>query len=123
MHWLAVALGGALGATLRYAISMAIPPVPNKFPYATFTANLVGSFLMGILFVIVIERAMLHPLWRQFATIGFLGALTTFSTFSLEVVNLFYQGHWKMAALYAGLSVSACVIATYSGYLLIQKVY
>lgn len=121
MSWLAVAAGGSLGALCRYAIALHIPVAPGKFPFATFTANVVGAFLMGVMFVVIVEKGWLPPQWRQFAMVGFLGALTTFSTFSLEAIHLLHGGYWKTAALYIGLSVVLCIAATFAGYWILQK--
>ena len=62
--WLAVALGGALGALARYSVSIAWMPAQLKFPVATLTVNVLGSFLMGVFYVVIVEKAMLAPVWR-----------------------------------------------------------
>ena len=112
MNWVAVAVGGALGAMARYAISTWIFQVSShKFPYATLTVNVLGSFVMGILFVVIIERSALPVEMRSLWMIGFLGAFTTFSTFSLDALNLWQNGHLFMALLYVLATVVLCLFA------------
>ena len=113
MNWLAIALGGALGAMGRYAIVTFILPVtPHKFPWGTLMANIIGSVIIGVLAIIIIEKQLLGPQWRLFLITGFLGALTTFSAFSLEAVQLWQVGHMLNALYYVLLSVVACLSAT-----------
>ena len=112
MNWVAVAVGGALGAMARYAISTWIFQVSShKFPYATLTVNVLGSFVMGILFVVIIERSALPLEMRSLWMIGFLGAFTTFSTFSLDALGLWQNGHLFMALLYVLATVVLCLLA------------
>ena len=112
MNWIAVAVGGALGAMARYAVSTWIFQVSShKFPYATLTVNVLGSFVMGILFVIIIERSALPVEMRSLWMIGFLGAFTTFSTFSLDALGLWQNGHLFMALLYVLATVILCLLA------------
>ena len=112
MNWVAVAVGGALGAMARYAISTWIFQVSShKFPYATLTVNVLGRFVMGILFVVIIERSALPVEMRSLWMIGFLGAFTTFSTFSLDALGLWQNGHLFMALLYVLATVVLCLLA------------
>ena len=112
MHWLAVAIGGALGAMARYAVSTWIfNATSHKFPYATLTVNVLGSFVMGILFVIIVERAALPAEMRGLLMIGFLGAFTTFSTFSLDALGLWQNGHLFVALVYVLATVALCLVA------------
>jgi len=112
MNWIAVAVGGALGAMARYAVSTWIFQVSShKFPYATLTVNVLGSFVMGILFVVIIERSALPVEMRSLWMIGFLGAFTTFSTFSLDALGLWQNGHLFMALLYVLTTVVLCLLA------------
>jgi len=122
-YWWAVALGGSLGALGRYAMALALPHAPGKLPATTLAVNFLGSFLMGLCFVIIVERGLLPPLWRQAVLVGFLGAFTTFSTFSMEAFQLFYTGHWKVAISYAVLSTLGCIFAAFFGYSLINKIF
>ena len=112
MHWMSVALGGALGAVCRYWVSDSLLPVSNfKFPYATLSVNVVGSLLMGILYVIIVEKGGLPEQARHLLMIGFLGAFTTFSTFSLDAISLWQNGGQLMALTYVISSVVFCLIA------------
>ena len=112
MNWIAVAVGGGLGAMARYAVSTLIFQVSShKFPYATLTVNVLGSFVMGILFVVIIERSALPMEMRSLWMIGFLGAFTTFSTFSLDALGLWQNGHLFMALFYVLATVVLCLLA------------
>lgn len=112
MHWLAVAIGGALGAIARYAVSTWIfNATSHKFPYATLSVNVLGSFVMGILFVFIVERAALPAEMRGLLMIGFLGAFTTFSTFSLDALGLWQNGHLFLALVYVLATVVLCLVA------------
>ncbi len=112
MHWFAVAVGGALGSIARYALSTWIFDVSShKFPYATLAVNVLGSFFMGILFVIIVEKAALPTEMRSLLMIGFIGAFTTFSTFSLDALGLWQNGHIFMSVVYMLATVILCLIA------------
>ncbi|MEJ6773585.1 MAG: fluoride efflux transporter CrcB [Porticoccaceae bacterium] len=112
MHWIAVAVGGAFGAVARYAISTWIfDSTSHKFPYATLSVNVLGSFVMGIFFVLILEKGLLPPEWRGVLMIGFLGAFTTFSTFSLDALGLWQNGHLFLALVYALGTVVLCLAA------------
>ncbi len=112
MIWLAVALGGALGAVGRYATTTYLFPVlENRFPLGTLCANLIGSLLMGVSYVLIIEKGVLAPEWRGWIMAGFLGAFTTFSTFALDAVTLWQNGHGTIALAYILISVLGCVLA------------
>ena len=112
MHWLAVAVGGALGAMARYGVSNIIfAPSSQKFPWATMSVNVLGSFIMGLLFVIVVERGALPAEMRSLLMVGFLGAFTTFSTFSLDALGLWQNGDLFMALVYALGTVVLCLAA------------
>lgn len=108
---LSVALGGALGAVARYGLSTWLYNPEQRIPWGTLTANVVGSFLMGVLFVVILERAKLPPEMRLFLMTGFLGAFTTFSAFSLESVALIHEGHVMAAIFYVILSITLCIAA------------
>lgn len=112
INWIAVAIGGALGAMARYGVStLVFDAASNKFPYATLTVNVLGSLLMGILYVVIVEKAMLPPEMRSILMVGFLGAFTTFSTFSLDALGLWQNGHLFMALVYALGTVVLCLAA------------
>lgn len=111
MHWLAVAIGGAIGALCRYGVSLYLPASADKFPYATLLVNVFGSFAAGILYVVILERAQLAEETRYLLMIGFLGAFTTFSTFSLDALSLWQNGDQMMALVYVLLTVALCLLA------------
>ena len=118
--FMAVGLGGALGAMLRYAISLwAVQRFEALMPTAaligTLIANAVGALLIGVLFVVITEKGLIAESWRPLLVIGFLGALTTFSTFSLETVGLLQQGEWLSAMVYVLSSVIICLFLTWAG--------
>ena len=114
----AIAAGGAIGAVLRYWISTAVQGrSASAFPYGTLTVNVVGSLLIGFLYILLIERLAAGPTIRAFMLIGVLGAFTTFSTFSMETLNLMEAGHLGKALVNVLASVIVCVCAAALGVL------
>lgn len=108
--WLAVAVGGAAGACLRFATTLWVGiPVMPAWPWATFGVNLVGSFLFGFL-AVALASLPVGEIWRLALMTGMLGALTTFSTFSFELVRLVEARAFILAAGYAAGSVGACLL-------------
>jgi fluoride exporter len=106
MNWLAVAIGGTLGCWLRYGQTLFVQNLfGREFPSATLSINVIGSFLMGFLFVATAERFDFSPALRLGVLTGFLGGYTTFSTFSMESLLLVQQGQAARALLYVVLSV------------------
>jgi fluoride exporter len=94
-----IAVGGSLGAVARWGLSTYISQSTNgSFPWGTLIINLTGSFLIGM-FMELFDRAMIPSEWRSFITIGFLGAYTTFSTYTLESVNLLRDGELRLATV------------------------
>jgi len=113
---LAIAGGGALGAVLRFGMSSTIYRILGReFPYGTLAVNVLGSLLMGFLFVVLVERMAISAEWRAALLIGLLGAFTTFSTFSFETLALFENGELFRAFLNIILSVCLCLAATWLG--------
>jgi CrcB protein len=111
-----IAAGGAVGALMRYGMSNAVYAMLGRsFPYGTLAVNVFGSLLMGFLFVLLIERSTFDVLWRSAILIGGLGAFTTFSTFSIETLNLIENGSVTLALLNMLLSVALCIIAVWLG--------
>ncbi len=112
----AIAIGGATGALLRFWVSgLVYSWLGRGFPYGTLAVNVIGSLLMGILSVWLIERFSLGPEWRAAVLIGFLGAFTTFSTFSMETLNLIEAGAHAKALANMAVSVVLCVGAAWLG--------
>lgn len=109
-----VAVGGALGACLRYITAQLIE-VQSGFPIATLIVNILGSFLIGVCYVLILEKTLISEIWRPVLMAGFLGGLTTFSAFSLEAVALFEEGRWQMALSYIVFSTVFCIVAAFSG--------
>lgn len=123
MQWLAVAMGGSLGALSRYAIAINLSVSPGKFPLATFIVNVIGAALMAICFVLIVEKASIPLVWRQVLMVGFLGAFTTYSTFSMEALQLFHSGHAKLALIYIISTPIVCVGVTAISYELAHKIF
>jgi CrcB protein len=111
----ALALGGALGALSRYAISLAVPTEAGRFPWGTFLINISGSAVLGFLLILVIERFPRDRLARPVIGTGFIGAYTTFSTFMVEAVLLVRAGRSEDAAAYLVASVIAGLAAVWTG--------
>jgi CrcB protein len=115
----AVALGGSFGAVVRFLVSSGIYQwLGRGFPYGTLVVNVIGSFLLGLLTeTLILQRITISFEYRAAILIGFIGAFTTFSTFSLETFYLIEQGNLTKAALNIFASVTACVFAVWIGLL------
>lgn len=114
-----IAIGGALGAVLRYGASISIYSLLGRgFPYGTLFVNVSGSLLMGLLSVLMLERFDIAPEWRAAVLVGVLGSFTTFSTFSIETLNLLEQGDLMRAMSNIVLSVLVCLVAVWFGVLI-----
>lgn len=114
-----IAVAGALGALMRYWVSGWVYGLFGRsFPYGTLAVNFVGSMVMGLSFVLLVERLGSGPEWRAFVIVGFLGAFTTFSTFSLETVQLIEGGELMRALLNVMVSVVLCLGAAWLGILM-----
>ncbi len=116
-----VALGGACGASLRFYISQLVLNWLGKgFPFATLMVNICGSFLMGLLYQLIEYEIIDLHIHRTLIGIGFLGAFTTFSTFSLDSLLLLQQGEVLKAALNILLNVSLCISAAALGMFMVS---
>lgn len=117
MQVLAIATGGAIGSVLRYAVSTGVYSLVGRaFPYGTLVVNVVGSLVMGLLFVLFVDRMAVPEIWRMAVLVGLLGAFTTFSTFSIETLNLLQSGDYSRAFFNITLSVFLCIGATWVGF-------
>jgi fluoride exporter len=110
-----IAIGGMLGATARFKLAEALPTKVGHFPWATFWTNLSGSFVLGFLLVVLLERFPPTRYLRPFLATGILGAYTTMSTFAVETALLFKDGHAATALIYGVGSVVAGVFLAYAG--------
>ena len=119
---LAIAAGGAIGALMRFWVSNAVYALAGRnFPWGTLAVNVIGSLAMGFLYVLMIERLSSAPEWRGFLLVGLLGAFTTFSTFSIETLNLIEQAQYTRAIGNMLVSVVACVGAALLGVMLARQ--
>jgi CrcB protein len=111
-----IAGGGAAGALLRYWMSNSVHLLFGRgFPYGTLSVNVTGSILIGFIYVMSIERMDAGAEWRAAIMIGLLGAFTTFSTFSLETLNLIEAGEQSRAMLNIILSLALCLTGCWAG--------
>ena len=109
-YLLFIALGGASGAVSRYALATWVHSLwEGKLPLGTLLVNMLGSFAIGVIYVLLVERQLVHADWRGVLMVGFLGAFTTFSTFSLETIALLEAGFPGQAMAYMLGSAILCV--------------
>lgn len=124
MQWLMIALGGALGSIARYAAVGYLTPMLNyRFPFGTFVVNISGSFLIGVAYVVLVEKALVPGEWRLFVITGILGGYTTFSAFSLEMLQMWQEGHVAISLFYAASSVVLGLLFAYLGMQVAQKLF
>ncbi|MDN4503252.1 fluoride efflux transporter CrcB [Alteromonadaceae bacterium BrNp21-10] len=109
-----IAIGGASGACLRHFINqIAISVLGKGFPFGTLLVNILGSFLLGIIYALIEHGHVTVAPWRSLVAIGFLGALTTFSTFSVDTLLLIQQGSWIKGLLNVMLNLGCCFFAVW----------
>lgn len=114
---LSVGLGGFFGAIGRFWLSGFAQRFGDRFPWGTLSVNLLGSFILGLFATLFIERVFVSQEIRLFLLVGLLGAFTTYSTFSLETMNLMRNGDWVMAGLNVLSNVLGTLIAVWAGLL------
>jgi CrcB protein len=110
-----IAVGGMLGATARFKLAEALPTDAGRFPWATFWTNLSGSFVLGFLLILLLERFPPTRYVRPFLATGILGAYTTMSTYMVEIALLFKDGHVATGFLYGLGSLVAGLVLAYAG--------
>ena len=116
MNVLVVALGGALGSSARFFLSATIQDrVQTLLPLGTISVNILGSFLIGLVYAIIRVRAGSAEFLTLFVVVGLLGGFTTFSAFSLETLGLIEAGLFVKAALNVVVSVFCCIFAVFMG--------
>lgn len=115
-NYLAIAIGGALGACLRFACYEWMAHLFGRaFPFGTLLVNILGSFAIGLLYGLLITEQLAPNPWRIFIGIGILGAFTTFSTFSMDTVLMLQQGSWFKAGANIVLNLVLCLTLTWLG--------
>jgi CrcB protein len=116
MFWTAIALGGALGAVARFGLShQTYVWLGRDFAWGTLAVNLIGSFLIGLLTILLINKLAVSAEWRAFLIVGFLGSFTTFSTFSFETMQYLQTGEVSKAMFNIAASVLGCLLAVWLG--------
>jgi CrcB protein len=121
MHYLLVATGGALGALARYMLYNLAQRLEHHAALVTLTINAIGAFIIGIMFVLLSERAVLDSHYQSLLSVGFLGAFTTYSTYSLDALRLFEQGRPGTALLYLVGTMVLCLLAVWLGATLMRS--
>ena len=116
-HFLAVALGAIAGSWLRWLLSLWLNRNADMLPWGTLAANMLGGYLVGLILGLVAANPEWPQFWRLLLVTGFLGALTTFSTFSAEVIGFVEEGRLGMALTYAGTSLIGSLALTFLGLL------
>ncbi|GKW51045.1 putative fluoride ion transporter CrcB [Pseudoalteromonas sp. NCCP-2140] len=120
--YMMIAMGGASGACLRYFLSETMLKLLGRgFPFGTLTVNILGSLLMGILYGLIEKEIIAVSPAKTLIGIGFLGALTTFSTFSMDSLLLLQQGHFFKMALNITLNVVVCIFMAWLGLQLVMQ--
>ena len=112
---MAVGVGAAFGAWLRWACGAWFNAFTPEIPLGTLVANLIGGYLVGVAVAVFAGHPGLAPEWRLFVITGFLGGLTTFSTFSAESVSLLQEARYLLAAGHIGLHLCGSIVATIAG--------
>lgn len=121
LAFVAIGIGAALGAWLRYLLSLAMNAILPTLPLGTLVANLGGGFLIGIAVAVFGANADWSPAWRLFAVTGFLGGLTTFSTFSAESMLLLQEGRPGWALTHAAVHLLGALGCCFVGFALARR--
>ena len=118
----AVFVGGALGTAARATLATVTAPQPGHWPWATFTVNIIGSFILGFVTTRLLERLPLSAYRRPLLGTGMCGGLTTFSTMQVETWEMIEARHFGLAAAYTAVSVTTGLLAVYAATVLVRKV-
>lgn len=111
-----IGIGGFAGAIARYTLSGGINLIfVGRFPYGTLVVNVLGSFLLGLVYILAVEKNIIPPGLKVPVSVGFIGALTTFSTFSLETVHLVNGGNYLYSILNISLNIVLSIVAVVIG--------
>jgi fluoride exporter len=113
--WVAICVGASLGALLRWGLGGQLNHVFPAVPLGTLTANLIGGYIVGVAIAFFAAFTAIAPEWRLFMITGFCGGLTTFSTFSAEVVTLLQQGRSLWAGAAAAMHLAGSILMTFAG--------
>ncbi len=118
-----VFIGGGLGSLVRFLLGKWVNSFHNSnFPYGTFIINIVACFVLGFIIGLADQKQILSPAIRLFLVVGFCGGFSTFSAFSSETLTLIQQGQNTTMLLYVLLSVVVCLIATFGGLFIAEKI-
>lgn len=112
---IAICLGACAGALLRWQLGMWLNHAGALMPWGTLAANLFGGYLIGLFIALLQQQPNIDPAWRLLLVTGFLGALTTFSSFSMEVVDMLMLERWLQALLTATAHLAGSLLMTYAG--------
>ncbi|SOJ54028.1 Putative fluoride ion transporter CrcB 1 [Mycobacterium simulans] len=118
----AIFVGGALGALARAALGTLAVPDPARWPWPTFTVNIVGAFLVGYFTTRLLERLPLSSYRRPLLGTGLCGGLTTFSTMQVETIRMIERGHWILAIAYTLVSIVLGLLAVHLATILVRRV-
>jgi fluoride exporter len=121
VDYLWVGLGGFIGANARYGLgTLIVNRLGTEFPWHTLLINLTGSFLIGVVMSVLLERSMLDSSLRLLIVVGFLGGYTTFSSYTFEIIALIERGDWTPALAYVVASNLVGLLATAGGIALVK---
>ncbi len=122
--WMLISLGGAVGTAARYGLSLWLPQVAGtRFPWATLSVNLLGSFLLAIIMFAGLRAGILSPTWRMTLGTGVMGGFTTYSTFSYETLSYLQAGNWRLGLANTAATLVGCLAAAAGGHALARSIW